>query len=134
MDIDESTIRSLDLVYNTFTGSQKLGTLFGILDKTKTSMGKRYLKEQILSPLQDLKEIQNRQKYITALLDDKRLLDEVQEQLKYIADMDAILNRIALNRAGVKDMLQLKKSLTAIVEVQNIIDRSGNIILKKLFT
>ena len=133
MGLDESTIRSLDLVYNFSTNSQKIGTLFGVLDKTKTSMGKRYLREQILHPLQNKKEIERRQKYIGAFVNDKRLLDQIQEKLKYVSDMDAILNRISLNRAGTKDMIQLKKSLQSVVSVQEIIEKSGNRELMKIF-
>ena len=134
MDLDESTIRSLDLVYNIATNSGKIGTLFGVLDKTKTSMWKRFLREQILHPLQDIKEIRKRQKYIEVFITDKKLLDSVQDKLKYIADMDAILNRIALNRAWIKDMIQLKKSLQSIVEVVEIIKQSWNPLLKNIFS
>lgn len=134
MWLDESTIRSLDLVYNLSTQSETVGTLFWVLNETKTSMGKKYLREQILQPLQDPWEIQKRQKYIAAFLSDKKLLDEVVEKLKYVSNLDAILNRISLNRAGIKDMIQLKKSLQSIVAVQDIIQKSDNSVLKKLFT
>ena len=133
MWLDESTIRSLDLVYNISTNSQKMWTLFWVLDKTKTSMGRRYLREQIIHPLQDIQEIERRQEYISCFVEDKQLLDKVSQQLKYVADIDAILNRISLNRAGIKDMIQLKKSLQSVLEVVRIIKESDNTVLQKIY-
>ncbi len=132
MDLDESTIRSLDLVYNLSTNSATVGTLFWILDDTKTSMWKRLLRDQILHPLQDPKEIKQRQEFVQALLDDKKLLDSIQTELKYVSDIDAILNRLSLDRAGVKDMIHLKKSLKAVLDIQEVLQKSKNTRLKNI--
>jgi len=47
MDIDESTIKNLDLIYNFSTKSSTVWTLFGILNKTKTAAWTRFLRDQI---------------------------------------------------------------------------------------
>ena len=47
-------------------------------------MGKRYLKQQILNPLQKVEDIKNRQELIKAFKDDTILLDKVRNELKYI--------------------------------------------------
>ena len=96
-------------------------------------MGRRYLREQIIHPLQDIQEIERRQEYISCFVEDKQLLDKVSQQLKYVADIDAILNRISLNRAGIKDMIQLKKSLQSVLEVVRIIKESDNTVLQKIY-
>ena len=134
LDLDETTIRSLDLIYNMSTKSSKLGTLFWILDDTKTSMGTRYLRDQILYPLQDIKEIKKRQDYIEEFYKNPVLLDKVQNKLKGVSDIDAILNRLALWRAGVKDLTHLKKSLQAIQEVMNLIESDGSKKLQSIFS
>ncbi len=134
MQLDESTIRSLDLVYNISTASAKTGTLLGVLDHTKTSMWKRRLREQILHPLQDIKEIKKRHDFIDVLISDRRLLDSIREKLKQVSDIDAILSRLTLNRAGVKDMIHLKNSLKSVVEVYDMIEKSENKKLKKLLS
>ncbi len=131
LDLDETTIRSLDLIYNMSTKSSKLWTLFGVLDDTKTSMWSRYLRDQILYPLQDIKEIGKRQDFIEEFYKNPVLLDKVQTKLKRVSDIDAILNRLALGRAGVKDLTHLKKSLQAILEVTEVIQKEGS---KKLAT
>lgn len=132
MGLDQATIRSLDLVYNIATQSKTQGTLLWVLDHSKTPMWKRYLREQIFHPLQDIKEIKTRQSYISIFKNDTILLNTLRDQLKYIVDIDAILSRLSMQRAGPRDLLALKRSLIAVREVINIIESSGNKKLKQL--
>ena len=127
--LDEASIKNLDLVYNFSTNSENIWTLFWILNKTNTPMWKRKLKQNILKPLKDIKKIENRQEFIKEFIKDKILLSLVWEKLKNICDIDAILNRLALERITPKDLLNLKKSLQSIVDILEIINNSGILIL-----
>jgi len=60
---------------------------------------------------------------IQEFLEKPVLLDKVQAELKYVSDVDTILNRLALNRAIPRDLLNLKKSLQSIVNVFEIIKK-----------
>lgn len=132
LEIDSSTIKNLDLIYNFATWSEISGTLFGILNSTKTSMWKRFLRENIVRPLKDEKEIKKRLDFVEEFLKDKILLDKVREHLSYISDIDAILNRLALDRVSPRDLLNLKKSLQAIVWIIELIEKNWSEKLKKL--
>lgn len=132
MNLDESTIFSLDLLYNLSTKSATLWTLFWVLNKTKTWAGNRMLREQIIKPLQDLDQIIERHKFIAEFYKNKILLDEIREKLWYVADIDSILNRVALNRTNPRDLLNLKRSLQSILEVTEIINEKGSNTLKKI--
>ncbi len=132
MDIDESTIKNLDLIYNFSTKSSTVWTLFWILNRTKTASGTRFLREQIIKPLQDIKEIEKRQDMIEEFLKSPVLLDKVQWHLKYVSDVDTILNRLALNRANPRDLLNLKRSLQSIVSVLEVIKKDGSEKLNKI--
>ncbi|MDQ7009230.1 MAG: hypothetical protein Q9M94_02975 [Candidatus Gracilibacteria bacterium] len=132
MDIDESTIKNLDLIYNFATKSSTIGTLFGVLNKTKTATGTRFLREQIIKPLQDIKEIEKRQYMIEEFFNNPILLDKVQLHLKYVSDIDTILNRLALNRALPRDLLNLKRSLESTVSIFEIIKEIGSDKLNKI--
>lgn len=125
LKLDESTIRNLDIIYNIATGSAKTATLFWVLQKTKTSMGTNKLRESLLQPLRDRKEIQKRQDFIEAFLADKILLDKVRYELKSVANIHTILNRIALNRTSPRDLIQLKKSLISIQNIFQLIKSDG---------
>lgn len=120
------------MIYNFSTGSEVAGTLFWILNHTKTSMWKRLLKENILRPLKDETQIQKKIAFVEAFLNDKILLEKVREKLSYISDIDAILNRLALERVSPRDLLNLKRSLQSIVEIIEIIQNDGHKTLQEI--
>ncbi len=132
MNIDESTMRNLDLLYNVSTKSWTQWTLFWVLNKTKSSGWTRILKENIIKPLQSIEEIEKRQEFIQEFYNNKILLDTVRIKLWFVSDIDSILNRLALNRANPRDLLNLKKSLLSIQEVYEEINKEGSDILKAI--
>ena len=132
MNLDESTIKNLDLIYNFWIKSANQWTLFWILNKTKTPSWARFLREQIIKPLQNKNNIEDRLNFIEEFLNNKILLDKVREKLKFVWNIDSILNRLALNRANPKDLLNLKRSLQSIVDIFEIIEKDGSEELKKI--
>ncbi len=132
LELDESTIRNLDLIFNFQTKSSTLWTLFWVLNKTKTSAWTRKLRNEILRPLINIEDIKKRQDFIEEFLNSPILLDQVQNELKMVSDIDAILNRLALNRALPKDILNLKRSLTSLVNVFELIEKSWSDKLKSI--
>lgn len=59
MMIDLSTIANLELVQN-LQNSKSKDCLFGILNETKTRMGTRLLKNNVLQPSTDVEKIEHR--------------------------------------------------------------------------
>lgn len=133
LELDESTINNLDLVYNFQTKSNTIWTLFWILNKTNTPMWKRFLRESILKPLKEKTQIEVRQNIINEFLNNKILLEKITSKLKWVSDLENILSRLALNRANPKDLINLKNSLQNIVDVLELIKESWNTKLIKLF-
>ena len=132
MKLDESTIRNLDLVYNIATKSSKEGTLYWVLNKTKTISGSNLMYESILKPLNNKEEIEKRQSFIEEFLKDKILLDKVRNELQYVSNINWILNRIALNRTSPRDLINLKNSLKAVLKIIEIIKNSSSNKLKEI--
>lgn len=132
LKIDEATIKNLDLVYNFATKSAKMATLFWVLDKTKTSSGSNMMYDSILKPLNDIKEIKQRQEFIEEFLKEKILLDKIRQELWTISNINSILNRIALNRTSPRDLLNLKKSLISMLKIFEHIKNSWNTKLIKI--
>lgn len=126
LSLDDSTIKSLDLVYNIATKSSKEGTLFWILNKTKTISWSNLMFESILKPLNNKDNIEKRQEFIQAFLDDKILLDKIRDKLQSVSNINWILNRIALNRTTPRDLINLKNSLKSLLEIIEIIKKSNN--------
>jgi DNA mismatch repair protein MutS len=90
------------------------------------------LREQIIKPLQSVDEINSRNGFVSEFYNNKILLEAVREQLAYVADIDSILNRIALNRTNPRDLLNLKRSLQSVLEVFKLIDTKGSKKLKDI--
>lgn len=132
LDLDESTIRNLDLIYNFSTRSSKLWTLFWLMDETKTSAWARLLRSNILNPLKSEKEIETRYNIIQEFLENPILLQKIEEKLKSVSDIDAILNRVALERVNPRELINLKKSLISILEAFELIKSDWSEKLKNL--
>nr|WP_238476796.1 DNA mismatch repair protein MutS [Fructobacillus parabroussonetiae] len=123
---------NLDLVQNART-KQKAGSLFALLDETKTAMGGRLLKQWLIKPLKNRKDIKARQDVLAALTADFFTRGTVQDQLKYVYDLERLAAKAALGTLNAKDMVQLKKSLQAVPALQSALTgTSSDPILQEL--
>ena len=84
MIIDSSSRRNLELC-ETLRDKQKKGSLLWVLDKTKTAMGARMLRNMVEQPLVDKKKIEERYDAITTLTDQTIVREELRE---YLLDQD----------------------------------------------
>jgi DNA mismatch repair protein MutS len=132
MNLDEITIKNLDLIYNFATKSSNNWTLFWLLNETKTYNWACYLKQQILKPLISKTDINNRLDYIEEFINNKILLDKTRNELWNISNINWIINRLSLNRANARDLINLKKSLQSIMLVYELINKHWSNKLKKI--
>ncbi|MBS9339200.1 DNA mismatch repair protein MutS [Fructobacillus sp. M2-14] len=117
---------NLDLVQNART-KQKAGSLFALLDETKTAMGGRLLKQWLIKPLKKLPDIKARQEVLAAFNADFFTRGTVQDQLKYVYDLERLAAKAALGTLNAKDMVQLKKSLHAVPALQNALTGTASV-------
>lgn len=110
MFLDDATIRHLELVANSNDGSRK-GTLFALLDNTKTSTGKRLLERIILEPLMNVSEIENRYDLIDVFLVQPDLASSISEQLSHFRDVERIVSRMSMGKIFPADFISLSDSI-----------------------
>lgn len=110
MKLDFSSKFNLELV-RTIKNNDKYGTLFWFLDKSKTAMGSRLLKEFIEAPLINQEMIEQRQSFVEALLDNHLTTKTIASLLTKVYDIARIAGKMGLNTINVKEMLWLKNSL-----------------------
>eukprot|EP01039_Chlorochromonas_danica_P003316 gene3316-3638_t len=96
MFIDRRTAINLELVSSTRGGEQK-DSLFGVVNKTKTSVGARLLRSDILRPLTTITTIEARQRTVEALLRNETGFSIVRRFLHNYPDMDRTLGGLAGN-------------------------------------
>lgn len=109
LQIDENAVASLELVKSQEGGRK--GSLWALLDKTKTAVGSRKLKEWILHPLMDLAEIQTRQNCVEGFTQNQSALADLSALLENISDIERIMTRTATGTASPRDLSGLRQSL-----------------------
>lgn len=120
MIIDSSTRRNLELT-ETLRDKQKKGSLLWVLDKTKTAMGARKLREYIEQPLLDKAMIEDRLNSIEALNDSMIAREELKEYLNTIYDLERLMTRITLKTANPRDMLSFKNSIRYLPDIRSLL-------------
>ncbi len=113
MRMDANTIRHLEIL-RTMIKDQERGSLFWLLNHTKTAMGGRFLKRQLLRPLLNASVLNTRYDFLDALNKEFITKDELGELLKNVYDLERIVGRISYGNANGKDLLRLRKSLSVL--------------------
>lgn len=120
LKMDVHTKRNLELT-ETLRLKQRNYSLIWLLDKTKTAMGSRTLKNMIENPLIDKKEIEKRYDTIDILLKEFILKEDLANLLFEVYDLERLSGRIAFGNANAKDLLQLKSSLKVLPEISSLL-------------
>lgn len=131
MILDRSTIRNLELVSNSYTGSVE-NSLFFTLNNTRTRMGTRLLYSWILNPLLSKKDIEDRNSIVEKFFGNQNILDLVKEKLEGINDIERIVGKIGLNRVTPRDIKALEISLEGAEQVLVTLKEAFNIEYKNL--
>ena len=120
LEFDNSTKRNLELT-ETLRRKERTYSLFWLLDKCKTAMGSRFLKETISSPLTSKKEIIRRYDIVSCLSTEFILRDELIKALDNVYDLERLTGRISYGNLNAKDLLQLKTSLEELPNIKRIL-------------
>lgn len=110
MILDSSTIRNLELLL-VLRDQKKYGSLYHYLDRSRTGMGSRLLKDWIVRPLIDKKDILSRQDAVAYLLANNSLLQNLAMELKGIPDIERLSARLANRSLNAQDLLRMESGL-----------------------
>jgi len=117
MVLDATTQANLELVQA--RGGGRDTSLLGALDRTVTPMGARKLRDWILHPLCELRELRARQQTIADLLAQPFLLGNLRETLKSIRDMERTVGRLTQTGGNARDLQVLRTSLEQIPQLRS---------------
>ena len=117
MVLDADTQRNLELTTSIRDGSTK-GTLLEVLDQTMTAMGGRKMRQCLLQPLLDEKEIAERLNAVDELKTQIGLQEELREALGQMYDIERLISRISLGSVNGRDLHSLKDSLCLVPNVK----------------
>ena len=122
LKMDVHTKRNLELTESLRLKSRNYSLLW-LLDKTKTAMGSRMLKNWIENPLIDKNEINKRYDIIEELLEEFILKEELKGLLFEVYDLERLVGRISYGNTNGRDLLQLKNSLKVLPEIKDILTK-----------
>ncbi len=121
LKMDVHTKRNLELT-ETLRLKQRNYSLIWVLDKTKTAMGARLLKNYIENPLINKEEINRRYDVVESLIKEFILREDLKNLLYEVYDLERLSGRIAFGNANARDLLQLKSSLKVLPDISNILN------------
>lgn len=118
LNMDIYTKNSLELI-TTLRHNEKYGSLFWLLDQTKSAMGSRLLKQWIDRPLIDRVAIEKRLDIVELLNDHYLQRESLKEILKEVYDLERLAARIAYGNVNPRDIKWVSSSLKVIPEIRN---------------
>ncbi|MFM8743155.1 MAG: DNA mismatch repair protein MutS [Cytophagales bacterium] len=127
--LDKFTIRNLELVNAQHEGGVPL---LQILDQTVTPMGSRQLRRWMVLPLKEKDAIDERLEIVDYFFRNINLTEDIASHLKQITDLERLISKVAVGRINPRELLQLKRSLQAILPVKESLAKQTSAGLKKL--
>ncbi len=132
MHLDFSTKRNLEIT-ETMRSREKKGSLLWVLDKTRTSMGKRLLRSWLEKPLVNLVQISKRHSAVDELYNDSIRLSDIMEAMGYISDIERLLTRVMLGTANAKDLASLRQTIECIPTVKALLEGCSSSLLRRQY-
>lgn len=132
MKLDLSARRNLELT-ETIRGREKRGTLFWVLDKTNTAMGRRLLRSYIDRPLLDPVKIDKRLTAVETLLNDPMLSEDLMEELSGVYDLERMMTRVLFGNANPREYKTLAASIARLPKIKSLLgDIHSSVLLENL--
>ncbi len=128
--LDESAARNLELV-ESLQDRGGAGTLLWAMDRTRTAMGGRLLRQWLLRPLLRAREVAERLDAVGALVEAPALLDEIRAALEGIGDLARLASRVALGMAPPRDLGALRATLGALPALREHAERSADPLVRQ---
>lgn len=131
MEIDLTARRNLELT-ETLRNKERRGSLIWVLDRTRTSMGKRLLKSYIEQPLLKPAAIIDRLDAVEELYNDPVMQGELGDALEGVYDLERLMTRVVYKTANPRDVKALAKTAEQMPLIKSLIGNCRTALLKGL--
>ncbi|MEN8906351.1 MAG: DNA mismatch repair protein MutS [Clostridiales bacterium] len=125
MIIDYSSRRNLELT-ETLRDKKRKGSLIGVLDRTKTSMGARLLKKWIEQPLINVSDINERLEAVMEFKEKYMIRNEIRDNLKKVYDIERLMGKFVLGKVNCRDLISFKESLKQLPNIKKIMSECAS--------
>lgn len=132
MHLDFNTRRNLELT-EPINSKNKAATLLSVLDKTKTSMGKRLIKSYIEKPLVNMAKIIKRQNAVSELFDDIQMRVELRDSLVGVFDIQRVMTRIVYGSANARELRSMCAALKKLPQIKQSVSQAKSSLLCEMY-
>jgi DNA mismatch repair protein MutS len=115
MYLDATTVRNLEIFEHPGPGG---GTLYDVVNRTRTAMGARRLRRYLAEPLRSKEAVDRRLDAAAALLRAGEARHRVRDVLRQCGDVERLTGRVALGTATPRDVYALGRSLALVPELR----------------
>jgi len=119
--LDAATIRNLEM-FESSAGDSK-DALVGVINRTRTGMGARLLRNWMVRPSIDASEIEVRLDAVGELAASSVLLEETKSSFDGIFDLERLLSKITVGTAGPRELSALRASIGRIPAIAGVLER-----------
>lgn len=113
LSMDIHSYRNLEL-FETLRLKERTYSLIWLLDKTKTAMGSRCLKNWLANPLKDKNRIIERYDMIDKLRNEFIIKEQLIQALDEVYDLERLCGKTICGNLNARDVLQIKRSLSVL--------------------
>nr|WP_147661373.1 DNA mismatch repair protein MutS [Candidatus Prometheoarchaeum syntrophicum]QEE14418.1 DNA mismatch repair protein MutS [Candidatus Prometheoarchaeum syntrophicum] len=134
MFLDVNTQKNLELLCNQNDGGT-FGSIFGVLNETKTPMGTRLLKNWIVQPLIIKKAIERRLEIVEFFIKNYEIRSDLRNYLGQMGDLARLISRINYSSTvNARNLLNTKRCLEIIEHIKQIFAEIKDPLLLPLIT
>lgn len=127
--LDKFSIRNLELVYSQ---NENATPLIKVIDQSISPMGSRLMRRWLVMPLKEKLLIEERLEIVEYLIKNAELRKSLTHQIHLIGDLERLISKVPLKRINPREVLQIKKALFALEEIQKELEKTDNLQLKKV--
>ena len=131
--LDPRTRRNLEIDSRLDGEPSSRGTVYGVLNETRTPMGARLLKRWLTAPLKAADAVRERQRAVIALIE-ARGPERLRASLSETGDIERIVTRIALGSASPRDLARLRAGLAVWPDIRALAETLDAPVLAETFT
>lgn len=131
VSLDTNTRRNLELI-QTSKDKQKFGSLLWAIDKVKTPMGSRLLKNWINQPIKNINEIKCRQDAVEELINNPQARINLSNLLSRTCDIERLAVKLSNSNINPRDYIALKETLLLIPNFKSIFENFKNKYLQNI--
>jgi DNA mismatch repair protein MutS len=120
INLGSQSQRNLDILENSQTKGKK-GSLLGVLDRTKTAMGKRMMKKYLTRPLVNIVIIDQRLSAVEELSKNNTTLSDLTDLFASVFDIERILTKIVFGNANPRELRSLEFTLRRLPDIKDLL-------------